>query len=322
MKFVILTGMSGAGKSTAIKMMEDIGFYCVDNLPIALLEKFVELSDLQQNTELQKVAVGIDIRNGQALTELRDTLNRIKAAGVHCEILFLDAEDSVLVKRYKETRRNHPLSGNERVDKGIEEERKQMAFLKERADYIIDTSRLLTRELKTELDKIFVQNQDYKNLFITVLSFGFKYGIPADSDLVFDVRFLPNPYYVEGLRAKTGNDEEIQDYVFQFQEALPNPYYVEGLRAKTGNDEEIQDYVFQFQEARVFVEKLEDMLNFLIPNYITEGKNQLVIAVGCTGGKHRSVTLANELYRRLSVKKEYGVKIEHRDIGKDALRGK
>ena len=292
MKFVILTGMSGAGKSTAIKMMEDIGFYCVDNLPIALLEKFVELSDLQQNTELQKVAVGIDIRNGQALTELRDTLNRIKAAGVHCEILFLDAEDSVLVKRYKETRRNHPLSGNERVDKGIEEERKQMAFLKERADYIIDTSRLLTRELKTELDKIFVQNQDYKNLFITVLSFGFKYGIPADSDLVFDVRFLPNPYYVEGLRAKTGNDEEIQDYVFQFQ------------------------------EARVFVEKLVDMLNFLIPNYITEGKNQLVIAVGCTGGKHRSVTLANELYRRLSVKKEYGVKIEHRDIGKDALRGK
>ena len=292
MKFVILTGMSGAGKSTAIKMMEDIGFYCVDNLPIALLEKFVELSDLQQNTELQKVAVGIDIRNGQALTELRDTLNRIKAAGVHCEILFLDAEDSVLVKRYKETRRNHPLSGNERVDKGIEEERKQMAFLKERADYIIDTSRLLTRDLKTELDKIFVQNQDYKNLFITVLSFGFKYGIPADSDLVFDVRFLPNPYYVEGLRAKTGNDEEIQDYVFQFQ------------------------------EARVFIEKLEDMLNFLIPNYITEGKNQLVIAVGCTGGKHRSVTLANELYRRLSVKKEYGVKIEHRDIGKDALRGK
>lgn len=292
MKFVILTGMSGAGKSTAIKMMEDIGFYCVDNLPIALLEKFVELSDLQQNTELQKVAVGIDIRNGQALTELRDTLNRIKAAGVHCEILFLDAEDSVLVKRYKETRRNHPLSGNERVDKGIEEERKQMAFLKERADYIIDTSRLLTRELKTELDKIFVQNQDYKNLFITVLSFGFKYGIPADSDLVFDVRFLPNPYYVEGLRAKTGNDEEIQDYVFQFQ------------------------------EARVFIKKLEDMLNFLIPNYITEGKNQLVIAVGCTGGKHRSVTLANELYRRLSVKKEYGVKIEHRDIGKDALRGK
>lgn len=291
MKFVILTGMSGAGKSTAIKMMEDIGFYCVDNLPIALLEKFAELFD-QQNTELQKVAVGIDIRNGQALEELRDTLNRMRSTGVHCEILFLDAEDSVLVKRYKETRRNHPLAGGERVDKGIEEERKRLAFLKERADYIIDTSRLLTRELKAELDKIFVQNQDYKNLFITVLSFGFKYGIPADSDLVFDVRFLPNPYYVEGLRAKTGNDKEIQDYVFQFG------------------------------EAHEFVEKIEDLLNFLIPNYITEGKNQLVISIGCTGGKHRSVALANELYRRLSGSREYGLKIEHRDIGKDALRGK
>lgn len=292
MKFVILTGMSGAGKSTAIKMMEDIGFYCVDNLPIALLEKFVELSDLQQNAELQKVAVGIDIRSGQALEELKNVLDCIREKGASYEILFLDAEDSVLVKRYKETRRNHPLSGGERVDKGIEEERGRLAFLKERADYIIDTSRLLTRELKAELGKIFVQNQDYKNLFITILSFGFKYGIPADSDLVFDVRFLPNPYYVEGLRAKTGNDKEIQDYVLQFA------------------------------EAHEFLDKLGDMLNFLIPNYITEGKNQLVIAIGCTGGKHRSVTLANELYRLLSSKKEYGLKIEHRDITKDALRGK
>ena len=292
MKFVILTGMSGAGKSTAIKMMEDIGFYCVDNLPIALLDKFVALSDSQQNQELQKVAVGIDIRSGQALEELREVLDRITNAGVNYEILFLDADDSVLVKRYKETRRNHPLAGGERVDKGIEEERKRLAFLKERADYIIDTSQLLTRELKAELDKIFVQNQDYKNLFITILSFGFKYGIPADSDLVFDVRFLPNPYYVEGLRAKTGNDPEIKDYVLQFA------------------------------EAHEFMEKLEDMLNFLIPNYIAEGKNQLVISIGCTGGKHRSVTLANELYRRLSGKKGYGLKIEHRDIGKDALRGK
>lgn len=292
MKFVILTGMSGAGKSTAIKMMEDIGFYCVDNLPIPLLEKFVELSDLQQNVELQKVAVGIDIRSGQALEELRDVLDRIRGTGASYEILFLDAEDSVLVKRYKETRRNHPLSGGERVDKGIEEERKRLAFLKERADYIIDTSRLLTRELKAELDKIFVQNQDYKNLFITILSFGFKYGIPADSDLVFDVRFLPNPYYVEGLRAKTGNDKEIQEYVLQFD------------------------------EAHTFLDKLSDMLEFLIPNYIAEGKNQLVISIGCTGGKHRSVTLANALYERLSGRKEYGLKIEHRDIGKDALRGK
>ena len=178
------------------------------------------------------------------------------------------------------------------MDDGIRMEREKMRFLKERADYIIDTSNLLTRELKQEIDRIFVDNQDFCNMMISVLSFGFKYGIPVDSDLVFDVRFLPNPYYVEGLRAKTGNDKEIQDYVMQFQ------------------------------EANVFLDKLEDMLEFLIPNYITEGKNQLVISIGCTGGKHRSVTLANELYKRLSGKKGYGLKIEHRDIGKDALRGK
>lgn len=291
MKFVILTGMSGAGKSTALKMMEDIGFYCVDNLPIPLLEKFVELSDLQ-NGELEKVALGIDARSGQALDELREVLDRIEEKGGDFEILFLDSDDTVLVKRYKETRRSHPLAPNERVDKGIALEREKLAFLKERADYILDTSQLLTRELKAEIEKIFLKNQDYKNLFITVLSFGFKYGIPVDSDLVFDVRFLPNPYYVEGLRAKTGNDIEIQEYVLQFK------------------------------EAHVFLDKLHDMVEFLIPNYIAEGKNQLVISIGCTGGKHRSVTLANELHKRLSGKTEYGLKIEHRDIGKDALRGK
>ena len=291
MKFVILTGMSGAGKSTALKMMEDIGFYCVDNLPIPLLEKFVELSELQ-NAELEKVALGIDARSGQALDELREVLDRIEDKGGDFEILFLDSEDSVLVKRYKETRRSHPLAPNERVDKGIALERERLAFLKQRADYILDTSQLLTRELKAEIEKIFLKNQDYKNLFITVLSFGFKYGIPVDSDLVFDVRFLPNPYYVEGLRAKTGNDTEIQEYVLQFK------------------------------EAHAFFDKLNDMIEFLIPNYIAEGKNQLVISIGCTGGKHRSVTLANELYKRLSGKTEYGLKIEHRDIGKDALRGK
>lgn len=289
MKFVILTGMSGAGKSTALKMMEDIGFYCVDNLPIPLIEKFVELSEMQ-GSELQKVAVGIDIRSGSALEELHNVLDHLEANGGGCEILFLDAEDSVLVKRYKETRRSHPLAGEERVDKGIELERKKMEFLKKRANYIIDTSRLLTRELKAEIGKIFVANQDFKNLFITILSFGFKYGIPADSDLVFDVRFLPNPYYVEGLKYKSGNEKEIQDYVLQFK------------------------------EAHEFLDKLDDMINFLIPNYIIEGKNQLVISIGCTGGKHRSVTLANELYKRLSDRKEYGVKIEHRDIAKDALR--
>ena len=289
MKFVILTGMSGAGKSTALKMMEDIGYYCVDNLPIPLVEKFVELAEMR-GTELQKVAVGIDIRSGGALEELHNVLNHLEANGRSCEILFLDAEDSVLVKRYKETRRSHPLAGGERVDKGIDLERQKMQFLKKRANYIIDTSRLLSRELKAEIGKIFLENQDFKNLFITVLSFGFKYGIPADSDLVFDVRFLPNPYYVEDLRYQSGNNKEVQDYVLQFK------------------------------EAHVFLDKLEDMLEFLIPNYIIEGKNQLVISIGCTGGKHRSVTLANELYARLAKQNNFGIKIEHRDIERDALR--
>lgn len=291
MRYVIVTGMSGAGKSTAMKMMEDMGFFCVDNLPMPLVEKMVDFSG-HTGGELQKVAIGIDIRNGNGLEEASIVLDTLKEKHVPVEVLFLEAEDEVLIKRYKETRRNHPLAGVERLEKGIAKERKRLNYLKANADYIIDTSQLLTRELKTELEKIFVRNQDYKSLFVTVLSFGFKYGIPSDSDLVFDVRFLPNPYYVEGLRPKTGNDKEIQDFVLQFQ------------------------------ESHDFLDKLEDMVDFLIPNYIAEGKSQLVISIGCTGGKHRSVTLANELYKRLEKRTDYGLKIEHRDISKDALRGK
>lgn len=289
MKFVILTGMSGAGKSTALKMMEDIGYFCVDNLPIALIKKFAELADMP-NSELQKVAVGVDIRSGQRLEELQAVLDHLGDTGKQFEILYLDSTDAVLVKRYKETRRSHPLAGEDRLDKGIAQERQKMEFLRKQADYILDTSNMLTRELKGELEKIFVRNQDYKNLFITIVSFGFKYGIPSDCDLVFDVRFLPNPYYVEGLRSKTGNDREIQEFVMQYK------------------------------EAEEFLTRLEDMAKFLIPNYIIEGKTQLVIGIGCTGGKHRSVTLANELYQRLQNQKEFGIKIEHRDIQKDALR--
>ena len=200
------------------------------------------------------------------------------------EILYLDASDAVLVKRYKETRRSHPLARGDRVDKGIAEERIKMAFLKKHADYIMDTSQLLTRELNQGLNRIFVQNQEFKSLVITVLSFGFKYGIPNDCDLVFDVRFLPNPFYIEGLRNKTGNDAEVQDYVMGFD------------------------------LAHQFLDKLTDMVEFLIPNYVLEGKNQLVIGIGCTGGKHRSVTLADRLYERMKSRSEYGLKIEHRDI--------
>ena len=245
-----------------------------------------------QDAELQKVAVGVDIRSGQALSELQVIMDRLRQSGKQFDILYLDSADEVLVKRYKETRRTHPLAGSGRVDKGIREERRRLEFLKNQAEYIVDTSNMLTRELKVELEKIFLQNQDYKNLFITLVSFGFKYGIPTDSDLVFDVRFLPNPYYVEGLRAKTGNDQEIREYVMQFP------------------------------EAGRFLDKLEDMVKFLVPHYVTEGKNQLVISIGCTGGKHRSVTLANALHQRMQNQKEYGLKIEHRDIHKDALRNK
>lgn len=291
MKFVILTGMSGAGKSTALKIMEDIGYFCVDNLPIALIEKFAELVNVSGG-ELQKAAVGVDIRSGQALDELQNVLDELNQTGIDFDILYLDSADEVLVKRYKETRRTHPLAAGERVDKGIQKERRRLEFLRKQADYIVDTSNMLTRELKAELEKIFVQNQDYKNLFVTIVSFGFKYGIPTDSDLVFDVRFLPNPYYVEGLRAKTGNDREIQDYVMQYS------------------------------EAGQFLDKLEEMVKFLIPYYITEGKTALVFSIGCTGGKHRSVTLANGLFERLKNQKEFGIKIDHRDIQKDALRNK
>ncbi len=287
MKLVIVTGMSGAGKSTAMKMMEDMGFFCVDNLPIPLLGKFIDLSG-----DMQKVAICMDARNGQALDEIRTELRALTQRHIRYKILFLDSEDEVLVKRYKETRRSHPLAPDERVDKGIALEREKLAYLKARADYIIDTSHLLTRELLAELQKIFIQKQDFQNLVVTILSFGFKYGLPTDADMVMDVRFLPNPYYVEGLRAKTGNDPEIRDYVMQFE------------------------------EAGIFLDKLEDLLAFLIPNYISEGKTQLVIAIGCTGGKHRSVTLSNALYERLSQNQGYGLKIEHRDLEKDALLGK
>lgn len=289
MRFVIVTGMSGAGKSTALNMLEDMGYFCVDNLPIALIGKFADLISVP-HSEFHRVALGIDIRSGQALEEVETVLEKMTMKGVRYEVLFLDASDETLVKRYKETRRSHPLSKSDRVDKGIRSERKKLSYLKTQADYIIDTSTLLTRELKIELNKIFVKNEDFQSIMVTVLSFGFKYGIPGDSDLVFDVRFLPNPYYVEGLKEITGNEKEVQDYVMGFQ------------------------------LAHDFLDKLEDMIHFLLPNYILEGKNQLVISIGCTGGKHRSVTLANKLFDRLSAQSNYGIKIEHRDIAKDTLR--
>ena len=292
MRFVIVTGMSGAGKSTALKILEDAGYFCVDNLPIPLLEKFAQFIVEGNSGSIQKVALGVDVRSGGDMEGVEKALEEIRLTGLEYEILYLDAEDEVLVKRYKETRRTHPLSGSGRVENGIREERRRLKYLKEHADYILDSSQLLTRELKAELDKIFVKNMGFKNLMITVLSFGFKYGIPSDSDLVFDVRFLPNPYYIDELRPLSGNDKPVSDYVMNCE------------------------------ASRIFLDKLADMVSFLIPNYIQEGKNQLVVSIGCTGGKHRSVTLANALYQRLEQSEEYGVRIEHRDIGTDAIRKK
>ena len=272
MRFVIVTGMSGAGKSSALKMLEDVGYFCVDNLPTRLLCRFAELT-LDKTANISNVALGIDIRSGASIDEFLEELKKVNEMGVKFEILFLNASNRILIKRYKETRRNHPLARNGRIED----------VLKKHADYVIDTSKLLTRELKDEIDRIFVREEEYANFNVAVVSFGFKFGIPADVDLVFDVRFLPNPYYDLSLRPLTGNDRPIQEFVMKHE------------------------------ESRVFLEKLEDMLKFLIPNYIKEGKYNLVIGIGCTGGKHRSVTITNALAEKLK-QLPYPVKVEHRDI--------
>ena len=284
MRLVIVTGISGAGKVTALKIFEDNGYYCVDNLPIDLIESFADILFGQTN-EKNKVAIGLDIRSGKNLEKMSEVLKNMKAKEQNYEILFLDCNNNTLIKRFKETRRSHPMGDRDSVENEINEERAKLEFLREQADYIIDTSNLLVKELRGEIEKIFVLNRDYRNLFVTIMSFGFKHGVPADCDLVFDVRFLPNPYYVPELKHKTGNQKEVQDYV------LNSPV------------------------SHEFLNKLVDMIKFLIPNYIEEGKNQLVIGIGCTGGHHRSVTIANELYNQLnSSDASYGIRLSHRDI--------
>lgn len=284
MRFVIVTGMSGAGKSTALNRLEDMGYFCVDNLPISLISKFAEMA-YTPGSEIQRVALGVDVRSGEALGKLEDVLEGMAAASQKYEILFLDAADEVLVKRYKETRRTHPLARGGRVDRGIAQEREKLAFLKRHADYIIDTSKLLTRELNMELEKIFVEGREFKSLVVTVLSFGFKYGIPADADLVFDVRFLPNPYYVPELKYATGLDAAVRDYVFASDKTTE------------------------------FVSRLEKLLLYLLPLYNEEGKTVLVISIGCTGGHHRSVAVAHALAQDL-VAAGFAVTESHRDISR------
>ena len=282
MRLVIVTGMSGAGRSSAMKMLEDMGYFCVDNIPVPLIPKLTRAL-FEENESIDRVALGIDIRNLQGLSKLEAILEEMLQEGYRYETLFLEADSSVLVKRYKETRRNHPLALQGRVDQAIEAERQELAFIKRHADYILDTSHMLIRDLKQEIDKIFLGKDEYKNFFVTILSFGFKYGIPDDSDLVFDVRFLPNPFYIPDLKPLTGNDRAVYDYVMSSPQAV------------------------------TFGKQLFEMIEFLIPNYILEGKNQLVISVGCTGGKHRSVTIANALEKDMR-QLPYSVKVEHRDV--------
>ncbi|SKC51736.1 RNase adapter RapZ [Maledivibacter halophilus] len=280
MKFVIITGLSGAGKSQAMKCMEDLGFYCVDNLPPILIAKFAELC-FSKRGEIQKIALVIDIRGGKFFDDLFESLDELTDKGYKYEILFLDASDQTLIKRFKETRRVHPLSSEGRIIDGINAERERLEYLKQRANKIIDTSNMTPAQLKEEIKEVYIEGSN-NNIMISILSFGFKKGIPLDADLVFDVRFLPNPHYIPELKEFTGNDKCVSEYVMKWPESIE------------------------------FVKKLNDLIDFLIPYYEREGKFQLVIAIGCTGGKHRSVTIANILYNYLKDKGQR-VKINHRD---------
>jgi len=285
MRFIVITGISGAGKTLVANYLEDAGFFCVDNLPPSLIPKFAEIC-LQSEGKMDKIALVIDIRGGELLNELFPALDALKEAGLSYEIIFMEASDSMLIKRYKESRRSHPLAPEGRLIKGIYEERSVLQKIKNNANYIVDTSNLTPRQLKEEIINVIGEGKTFKGLIISIISFGFKYGIPIDCDMVFDVRFIPNPYYVESMKKLTGRSEAVKGYVLRFA------------------------------ETNGFLVKLAEMLEFLIPCYIKEGKAQLVIGIGCTGGRHRSVVIGDSLYRMLA-DKQHRVVVEHRDIDKD-----
>ncbi len=282
MQFVIVTGMSGAGKSTAVHILEDIGYYCIDNMPPTLITKFVALCQ-SSNLALDKIAFVVDARSGNKITLLADEIKEFKSNGNYCEVLFLEASDETIIKRYKETRRKHPYAKGGLLIESINEERQLLAEIRNHADYVIDTSGLLTKQLKEQILALFEEQKKYKSMTLNILSFGFKRGIPLDTDLLFDVRFLPNPFYEPDLKEKTGLDTTVRDYVLK-SEVTKN-----------------------------FINKLHDMLDFLLPQYAEEGKTQLVISIGCTGGQHRSVAIAEELSAYFA-DKDYYVYTGHRDI--------
>ncbi|GGA49509.1 RNase adapter RapZ [Paenibacillus physcomitrellae] len=283
---IIITGMSGAGKSVAVKSLEDLGFFCVDNLPPVLIPKFAELIE-QSNGKIAKVALVIDLRGREFFTALSESLNFIKDHfTIHSEILFLDATDSVLVQRYKESRRRHPLAPQGMPLDGIRLERKMLDELKLSATQVLDTSNMKPAQLREKIISRF-SHLESSNLSVNITSFGFKYGIPIDADLVFDVRFLPNPHYIEQLRPHTGQDNDVYEYVMKWP------------------------------ETQSFLTKLMDMLHFLIPQYHKEGKSQVIIGIGCTGGKHRSVAIAEYLGRMLGTSETETVRVSHRDSDRD-----
>ena len=290
MRFIIVTGLSGAGKSEATNALEDMGYFCVDNLPPKLIKKFAEVCK-QSKGSIDKVALVMDIRGGIFFDDLFESLSELSKEQFQYEILFLDTSDEVLVKRFKEKRRSHPLAPGGRVITGIELERQKLRDVKDKADVIIDTSKYAIKDLREEMARKFGDKEmPEKQMAITILSFGFKYGIPVDSDLVFDVRFIPNPFYIPELK----------------------PF--------SGNDEPVKNYVMEQTETQTFLQKANDMFEFLIPNYQKEGTRQLIISIGCTGGRHRSVAIANSIYETLRAN-NHDVYIEHRDIKEDVHKG-
>ena len=281
-RLVVVTGMSGAGKTQVVRFMEDLGYFCVDNLPPALIPKFAELCS-QSGGRVQRIALVVDIRGGDFFDQLMQVLEELEGQGILYEVLFLEASDDTLIRRYKETRRRHPLAPEGRISEGISLERDRLEYVRGRATHIIDTSDLTTAQLKTRIIELFEEDRSKPKLSINMVSFGFKFGIPLDADMMFDVRFLPNPFYVESLRTKSGE----------------NPL--------------VEEYIDKWPVTHQFLKRLQHLIDFLVPHYLKEGKSQLVIAVGCTGGLHRSVFVVRKIADSLR-KQGYRVTIEHRDV--------
>lgn len=286
-RLVIITGMSGAGKTQVVRAMEDLGYFCVDNLPPMLIPKFAELC-AQSAGRVNKIGLVVDIRGREFFDTLVQTLEELEKQGHRYEMLFLEASDETLIRRYKESRRRHPMAPHGRISEGIARERERVDHVRGRATKIIDTSELATADLRAKITALFTSEHEYQRMNITVVSFGFKYGIPLDADMVFDVRFLPNPFYVESLRRKSGEVTEVGEYIWKWP------------------------------ITQQFMEKVVDFVDFLVPNYIKEGKSQLIIAIGCTGGMHRSVFVAGKIYESIK-NKGYKVNLDHRDIKKNVV---